>query len=155
MPANMRIFLACEPITDRMEMGSVVAESDLRIEVYTTTEGGNQVVMSNETPQVGSFWDYIVSTSVRQKGYRITSFPWRTQNHLHGTLRRRNRNDYTYRKDRQNRSCARTGMGAFSGNGEKEGKTWVWDNEGLYGEMAVTYTTSLPCGPASPQRYGK
>lgn len=67
-------FIACEPITDRMEMGLVVAESDLRIEVYTTTEGGNQVVMSNETPQVGSFWDYIVSTSVRQRDTVLLPF---------------------------------------------------------------------------------
>ena len=132
-------FIACEPITDRMEMGSVVAESDLRIEVYTTTEGGNQIVMSNETPQVGSFWDYIVSTSVQQRDTVLLPFLGEHKITFTGlcaggtvTTTR------TVKIDRIDHALAPEW--ALLAGTEKEGKTWVWDNEGLiWGDGGYLY----------------
>lgn len=124
------LFTSCEPITDRMEMGPVTDESELKIEVYTTTEGGNQVVMSNETPQVGSFWDYIVSTSVRQRdtvllpflGEQVITF---TGLCVGGTV------STTRIVNIQKIDHELAPEWAFLAGTEKEGKTWVWDEEGL------------------------
>lgn len=123
-------FTACEPITNRMDMGSVIAESDLKIEVYTTTEGGNQIVMANETPLVGNFWDYIVSTSVRQRdtvllpflGEQVITF---TGLCAGGTITATR----TVRVDKIDHAVAPEW--ALLAGTDKKGKTWIWDNEGL------------------------
>ena len=53
------LFCACNPITDETSLGGVTKESDLKLKVYATSSGGNQIVMVNKTKGVGSYWDYI------------------------------------------------------------------------------------------------
>lgn len=58
---------ACDPVVDNKEMGGIVDESALKLDVHATTEGGNEIVMINNTPGVGSYWDHITGISIRQK----------------------------------------------------------------------------------------
>ena len=48
------LLFSCEPVVDDKPLGSVVDESKLNLEVHATTEGGNQIVMINNTKGVGS-----------------------------------------------------------------------------------------------------
>lgn len=50
---------ACDPVVDNKEMGGVLSESELKLDVHATTEGGNEIVMTNNTPGVGSYWNHI------------------------------------------------------------------------------------------------
>lgn len=54
------------PIEENESMGSLIAASDIDIEVTGITPGSNRIILKNNTPGVGAFWDYIVGTSARQ-----------------------------------------------------------------------------------------
>lgn len=57
---------ACDPIVDDKSIGGVVSESELNIVVQSTSEGSNEILLENNTPGVGSYWDYIVNKSTKQ-----------------------------------------------------------------------------------------
>jgi len=57
---------ACDPVCDDIAMGGVVGESDLQLDVHATTDGGNQIVVRNNTLGVGSYWDYGFGRSTAQ-----------------------------------------------------------------------------------------
>ena len=90
-------LVACDPITDETPLGGVTSEKDLNINVYSTTEGGNQITMVNHTKGVGSYWDYIigraasdsVTVSLPFLGQQTISFcrplrRWYGDDHTHG-----------------------------------------------------------------------
>lgn len=58
---------ACDPVENRESIGGVLSAGELKIEVYGLEEGGNKIVMVNNTPGVGSFWDYGSGYSSRQQ----------------------------------------------------------------------------------------
>jgi hypothetical protein len=60
------ILWSCDPVCDDIPLGSVANESELKIDVHATTDGGNQIVMINNTPKVGSYWDYVIGRSSAQ-----------------------------------------------------------------------------------------
>lgn len=60
------LLVACDPVVDNNEMGGVISESELQLDVHATTEGGNEIVMTNNTPGVGSYWDHITGISTKQ-----------------------------------------------------------------------------------------
>lgn len=57
---------ACDPLVDDKSIGGVVSESELDITVRSTSEGSNEILLENNTPGVGSYWDYIVNKSTKQ-----------------------------------------------------------------------------------------
>ena len=48
-------FCSCEPLVDNKSLGEIVSEDDLVLDVHNTTEGGNEIIMTNNTPGVGSY----------------------------------------------------------------------------------------------------
>ena len=48
------LLFSCEPVMDDKQLGNVVDESELKLDVRATTPGGNQIVMVNNTLGVGS-----------------------------------------------------------------------------------------------------
>ena len=60
------LLVACDPVVDNKEMGGVISESELQLDVHATTEGGNEIVMTNNTPGVGSYWDHITGISTKR-----------------------------------------------------------------------------------------
>jgi hypothetical protein len=54
------LFVACETIEDRDELGSVLREDELVIEVTQETAGSNTIKLKNNTPGVGitPYWDW-------------------------------------------------------------------------------------------------
>ena len=67
-------WVACDPIEDEHPQGTVLSESDLDIEVYPLTEGGNKIVMINNTPNVAPHWNYGSGISVRQNDTVLIPF---------------------------------------------------------------------------------
>ena len=49
------LLAACDPVVDNKEMGGIVSESELKLDVHATTDGGNEIIMTNNTPGVGSY----------------------------------------------------------------------------------------------------
>ena len=64
---SVLVLGACDPVVDDKDMGGIVDESELKLDVHATTEGGNEIVMINNTPGVGSYWDHITGISTQQK----------------------------------------------------------------------------------------
>lgn len=67
------VCMSCDPLVDDNAALGVVPESELNLEVYNEN-GGNQVVLVNNTPLVGSYWDYIIDISVRERDTVILPF---------------------------------------------------------------------------------
>ena len=36
------LLAACDPVVDNKEMGGIVSESELKLDVHATTDGGNE-----------------------------------------------------------------------------------------------------------------
>lgn len=62
----MGLFAACDPVIDDKPIGGVISADDLNLEVTNLAEGSNAVVLKNNTPGVGSYWDYGTGVSIRQ-----------------------------------------------------------------------------------------
>ena len=56
----------CEPSIDDQPMGNVLTPEQLDIEVTNLTEGSNAIVLKNNTPRTGSYWDTGIGISTRQ-----------------------------------------------------------------------------------------
>ena len=56
----------CDPIIDDNPIGDIVSPDKLNLEVYNVSEGSNAIVLKNNTPHTGSYWDYGIGTSTRQ-----------------------------------------------------------------------------------------
>ena len=129
------LFCACNPITDETSLGGVTKESDLKLKVYATSSGGNQIVMVNKTKGVGSYWDYIVGKSSRDSV--TASLPFLGQQDIKftglcdgGTVSTTRTVNIT-RIDHPVDST----WALFAGE-TATGKKWVWDDtvDGCYGD---------------------
>lgn len=67
-------WTACSPIEGDHPQGTVLSENDLDIDVYPLTDGGNQIVLINHTPNVAPHWDYGSGISTRQNDTVIVPF---------------------------------------------------------------------------------
>lgn len=122
----MFLSVSCEPIEKRDDLKSVLSESELQLDVYGTTEGGNQIVLSNTTPQVGSYWDYIIDISTRQRdtvlipflGKQTIKFSGFCTGGVVSTTRTVNITTIDHPIDKEWTDIAGTDI---------VGKTWVWD----------------------------
>ncbi|MEG2514973.1 MAG: hypothetical protein RSA92_06515, partial [Bacteroidaceae bacterium] len=57
-----------------VSLGAINPESDLQLEVYSTTDGGNQIVLANNTKGVGTYWDYGLNKSIKQQDTVVFPF---------------------------------------------------------------------------------
>lgn len=128
----------CEPVIDDQAMGDVLTAEQLDIDVTNITEGSNAIVLKNNTPRTGAYWDTGIGVSTRQcdtivmpyvgdieikftgicDGGQVT-----TSRNVHIT-----RIDHPIQKE----------WTLFAGSGT-EGKTWTWDIDGTGG---VVYGTA-------------
>lgn len=121
-------FWACDPVVDNMEMGGILSENELQLDVHATTEGGNQIVMINNTPKVGSYWNYVTDVSVNQRdtillpflGEQTITFTGFCEGGTVTTTRKVNITTIDHE--------VATEWKLFAGSGET-GKKWVWDGE--------------------------
>lgn len=60
------VFAGCDPVVDDRGAGSVLTPDQLDLQVYNLTDGSNAIVVKNNTPGVGSYWDYGTGVSTRQ-----------------------------------------------------------------------------------------
>lgn len=70
----MLLLAACNPIEDTRTMGEVLEESQLQLEVKATTAGGNEIVVQNNTANVGSYWDFGLDRSTQQSDTIVFPF---------------------------------------------------------------------------------
>lgn len=134
LPAAL-LLTACNPVVDDIPMGGVLAESQLNIDVHATTDGGNQIVLSNNTPGVGSYWDYIVGRSAAQRdtvtlpflGEQSITFTGLCDGGTVTTTRKINITHIDHPVAPE--------WNYFAGSGT-DGKTWTWDPDAdaPYGE---------------------
>lgn len=119
---------ACDPVVDNIEMGRIVSENELNLDVHATTEGGNEIVMINNTYGVGSYWDHITGISTRQTA--TASLPFLGEQTIKftgfcdgGTIT----TTRTITIARIDHPVAEE-WALFAGSGTS-GKTWVWNLE--------------------------
>ncbi len=67
-------IMACEPIVDDVSIGGVIPESELNLTVKSVVEGGNELVLENNTPGVGSLWDFMIAKSSLAKNVIVLPF---------------------------------------------------------------------------------
>ena len=129
------LLFSCEPVVDDKPLGGVVDESKLNLEVHATTEGGNQIVMINNTKGVGSYWDYVIGRSAADRdtvllpflGEQTITFTGLCDGGTVTTTRKVNVTHIDH--------AVAPEWELFAGNGA-QGKKWTWDNS-----VAAVYGT--------------
>ena len=122
-------LMSCNPIEEKHKQGNVISESELNLEVYPLTEGGNKIVMINNTTQVGSHWDFGAGISVRQQDTVLLPFLGEKEITFTGVcaggtvtaVRKVTVDKILYPIEDE--------WALFAGT-DKNGKTWMWDFNG-------------------------
>jgi len=125
-------FCSCEPLVDNKSLGEIVSEDDLVLDVHNTTEGGNEIIMTNNTPGVGSYWNYITGVAA-QKSVTVT-LPFMGEQEITFTGFCKGGTVTTTRKviiDKIDHPITQE-WSLFAGN-EISGKSWVWNLEDYNG----------------------
>ncbi len=128
---------ACEPVTDDIAMGEIVAPEQLKLDIHATTPGGNELVLINQTPGVGSYWDtgtgistnqidtvvmpYVGDITIKFKGLCAGGVVETTRTVTVDKIDHQSAVEWSY----------------FAGT-EIAGKTWVWDMEQYAGAVYGT-----------------
>lgn len=68
------LLVACEPVMDDKKLGGILSESELQLEVRNTTDGGNEILMINNTPGIGSYWNYVTGVSTKREVTTVLPF---------------------------------------------------------------------------------
>lgn len=69
------VMMSCSPIeSNDGTLGSKLSTSELKLDVHATSNGGNQIVMINNTPGVAGMWKTGIGTSTAQKDTVILPF---------------------------------------------------------------------------------
>lgn len=150
---------ACDPIEEKHEVGTIIPESELKLDVYPLTEGDNKIVLINRTPLVGSHWNYGSGISVRQQDTVMVPFLGEKEIVFTGicsggtvsTTRSVTIEKILYPVEKE--------WELFAGT-DKEGKTWMWDyskpedvvwgNGGYPGNTGPAWAT-IPAGDMDKQ----
>lgn len=129
----LTLFLVgCNPITDDKPLGRILSEDELILDVHNTTEGGNEITMTNNTPGVGSYWDYITGVAA-EKSVTVT-LPFMGEQTITFTGFCDGGTVTTTRKvfiDKIDHPIIQEWI-LFAGN-ELSGKSWVWNLEDYNG----------------------
>ncbi|MCH4146941.1 MAG: hypothetical protein LKG25_01575 [Prevotella sp.] len=125
---------ACNPVCDDTPLGSVVNESDLQLDVHATTEGGNQIVMINNTKGVGSYWDYVIGHAAAQCDTVVMPFLGKQTITFTG-LCDGGTVTTTRTVDIKKIDHPLAAEWAYFAGSGVEGKTWTWDDsaDAVYG----------------------
>ncbi len=121
------VAIACDPIVDDKPMGGIISENELNLTVKNVEEGGNEILLENNTPGVGSLWDYGINKSTLARQVIVLPFM--------GTIDI----SFTGICDGGTVTATRTvevtkitkpidEEWILFTNGSVEGKTWVWDD---------------------------
>lgn len=117
---------SCSPIEEKHNMGNILPESELNLDVHLLSEGGNKIVMINNTPLIGSHWNYGSGISVRPQDTVTVPFLGEKEIIFTGicaggtvsTTRKVTISHILYPIEDE--------WTLFAGT-DKEGKTWMWD----------------------------
>lgn len=133
--ACISLIWACEPYTDSISTGGVVKEEALDITVTATTPGGNEIVMVNHTPGVGSYWNYIVGRAAQDSVKAILPFLGKQAILFTGICDGGTVKTTRYVDITQIDHPADPTWTLFAGTGIS-GKRWIWDRtvEAVYGD---------------------
>lgn len=117
---------ACSPVEDDKSIGGILSEDKLEIVVESTSPGSNEILLENNTPGVGSYWDYVIDKSVKQRD--IVRLPFMGEMTITftglcagGTVTTTRTVNVT-----QIDKPAEEEWTLLAGSGS-DGKTWVWD----------------------------
>lgn len=143
---------ACDPIVNDIPMGGVVSESSLNLTVKNVVEGGNEILLENNTPGVGSLWDYMIDKSTLAKKVIVLPFMGKitvtfTGLCAGGTVT----TTRTVEINKITTPIAEEWIMLASNN--LEGKTWVWDETaetGVYGYGGYGYSLVPDWGSNMP-----
>ncbi len=135
---SVLVFSACEPIVGDKSIGGVLSENQLDIVVQSTSEGSNEILLENNTKGVGSYWDYIIDKSTKQReviklpfmGEMTISFTGLCDGGTVTTTR-------TVRVTKIDKPVAEE-WGVIAGT-SLDGKVWVWDADD---DATVVYGTA-------------
>lgn len=121
---------SCSPIEEEHKPGNILAESELNLDVHLLSEGGNKIVMINNTPLIGSHWNYGSGISVRPQD--TVTVPFLGEKEIIFTGICAGGTVSTTRKVTINRILypIEDEWTLFAGT-DKEGKTWMWDYASL------------------------
>jgi len=146
---------SCNPVCDNISAGGIVKESELQLDVHATTDGGNQIVMINNTKGVGSYWDYVIGHAAAQNdtilmpflGEQTITFTGLCDGGTVTTTRKITISHIDH--------PVATEWSYFAGNGA-QGKTWAWDDtvDAVYGTggwMAETVPDWTPIALADTE----
>lgn len=117
---------SCSPIEEEHKLGNILPESELNLDVHLLSEGGNKIVMINNTPLIGSHWNYGSGISVRPQDTVTVPFLGEKEIIFTGicaggtvsTTRKVTISHILYPIEDE--------WTLFAGT-DKEGKTWMWD----------------------------
>lgn len=125
---------SCSPVCDDIPLGGVVSESDLNLDLHATTEGGNQIVMINNTKGVGSYWNYGFGRSTAQCDTIIMPYLGTPSISFTGLCDGGTVTTTRTVTIKQIDHTVAPEWAYFAGN-STEGKTWVWDGsvDAVYG----------------------
>ncbi len=121
---------ACEPVVDNKELGGIVPESELKLEVFSTTEGGNEIVFVNHTKGVGTYWDYGLGQSIQEQDTVIFPFLGELEIKFNGFCNGGQINASRKITVSKLDHPVAPEWAIFAGN-EISGKTWGWDYTSL------------------------
>ncbi|MDR2927961.1 MAG: hypothetical protein LBV41_07165 [Cytophagaceae bacterium] len=129
-PVLTGLMGACEPIVDEREMAAKLSESELILNIKQPVEGGNLVVVENNTPGVNGVWDFGLKTSTRSRdtvtypyvGDIAIKFLAIGDGIILPVTRTVKVTEITHPVD--------PAWALFAGDGSK---TWVWADEACYG----------------------
>jgi hypothetical protein len=77
---------SCNPIqSNDGALGALVPASQFKLDVHATTTGGNQIVMINNTPNVGGMWVSGIGTSNKQNDTILLPFLGKNTIYFYGT----------------------------------------------------------------------
>jgi hypothetical protein len=155
------ILCSCDPVCDDIQPGGVVDESALQLDVHATTTGGNQIILTNNTKGVGSYWDYGIGRSSAQCDTIL--IPYLGEQTITFTGLCDGGTVTTTRKITVSKIDHPTAQewAFFAGTGS-DGKTWTWDDaaaDAVYGtggymaEFVPNWTTVALADTEEPEGY--
>jgi len=142
----MIVLFACEPVVDDKPMGGVVPEDQLSLVVESVSEGSNEILMENNTPGVGSYWDYVIGKSTKQK--EVVRLPFLGETTITFTGLCDGGTVTTTRKVNVTKidKPAEAEWTIFGGE-DPAGKVWEWDPESFGGIVYGTAGYGNDFGP--------
>lgn len=129
---TVMVVMSCNPVVDDIPMGGIVSESELNLTVKSVVEGGNEIVLENNTFGVGSFWDFDIGKSTLAKTVIVLPFLGKIAISFTGICHGGLVTTTRIVEVKEKTTPVAKEWDLFAGN-TLEGKTWVWDEKGSTG----------------------